>query len=382
MPLSIPPELKPITPFVRRAEELDKDAGRPESRLVAYYCRQYAVHQGIPLANHHGNPTVKVALGHLLEQLEGEKQAMDQFTRPEAEYLCRQFAYQIFDKADAEDRAGTATKTTAKTFYTAASFLQMLEQFYDASDDETAPSNDQTEDKKRALYSKWKATEILKAIKEGRSPQAGGYGEPTEETKDEEETKDDETPADHPEPEPMPIDDDPEEPPKHGNEVSDLPPAVAPTPPVETVDTPFADDDDKQEDEEGQEVTYGQESLPPPPSYPGAVNNNTNNNPPPPPAASTKPPLSFDLPPAVPPALPPPPKVVAPPQPAAPPKQKGGWFGNKNNKNKTANKNISKAQMADATELTQFALAALQDRNGTLAAERLQQALNVLQQQP
>ena len=77
MPLSIPPELKKLTPFVRRAEELDKDKSSPESRLVAYYCRQYAVHTGIPLAT---SPPGKACLGGLLSHLEGEKAAIDNFT--------------------------------------------------------------------------------------------------------------------------------------------------------------------------------------------------------------------------------------------------------------------------------------------------------------
>lgn len=41
--LKIPPELKKCTQFIRRAEELDKDKSRPESRLVAYYCRQVSL---------------------------------------------------------------------------------------------------------------------------------------------------------------------------------------------------------------------------------------------------------------------------------------------------------------------------------------------------
>ena len=54
---------------------------------------------------------------------------MDTFTRDEAAFLCRKFANQVFDKADAEDRSGNADKNTAKAFYAAASFLQILEQF-------------------------------------------------------------------------------------------------------------------------------------------------------------------------------------------------------------------------------------------------------------
>ena len=40
MSLKIPPELKKVTQYIRRAEELDKEQTKPESRLVAYYCRQ------------------------------------------------------------------------------------------------------------------------------------------------------------------------------------------------------------------------------------------------------------------------------------------------------------------------------------------------------
>jgi hypothetical protein len=45
---------------------------------------------------------------------------------------------------------------------------------------------------------------------------------------------------------------------------------------------------------------------------------------------------------------------------------------------KNESKTPSKAQLADAMELTRFALAALEDRDGDLAAERLQQALSAL----
>ena len=125
--MSIPPELKKVTPYVRRAEELDRDKTNPESRLVAYYCRQYAVHTGIPLAQ--SSPHAKQCLGSILGELETEKEAMSNFTRDESKYLCRKFADGIFDKADGEDRMGMATKNTAKTFYAAASFYEILQLF-------------------------------------------------------------------------------------------------------------------------------------------------------------------------------------------------------------------------------------------------------------
>ena len=176
--MNIPPELKKVTPFVRRAEELDRDKTNPESRLVAYYCRQYAVHTGISLAQ---SPGAKQCLGSILGQLEEEKAAMSNFTRNESKFLCRKFADEIFDTADGQDRMGMATKNTAKTFYAAASFFEILEQFYEEGEE----SEEYQEEKKRCKYAKWKATEILKAIREGREPTSGGYGENVEEEEEE-----------------------------------------------------------------------------------------------------------------------------------------------------------------------------------------------------
>ena len=172
MPLTIPPELKKITPYVRRAEELDRDQGNPESRLVAFYCRQYAVHSGIVLAT---STVGKTCLGELLGSLEGEKQAMDNFTRDESKFLCEKFSDKIFDKADQEDRSGEADRNTARTFYAAASFFEILQQFYKDDDG----SEEVAEQKKKAVYCKWKATEILKAIKEGQQPLRGNPNDPT-----------------------------------------------------------------------------------------------------------------------------------------------------------------------------------------------------------
>jgi vacuolar protein sorting-associated protein VTA1 len=112
-----------------------------------------------------------------LGDLEKEKSKMDNFTRDEAAFLCRKFAMNVFNTADNEDRAGLAGKGTAKTFYAAQSFLQMLDQFATENSEEGEENEQRSEDKKRILYCKWKATEILKAIKEGREPTPGGYGD-------------------------------------------------------------------------------------------------------------------------------------------------------------------------------------------------------------
>lgn len=362
MPLTIPPELKKITPYVRRAEELDRDKGNPESRLVSYFCRQYAVHTGISFAT---SPSGKNCLRELLEALEGEKEAMDSFTRDESKYLCSEFAKKIFDKADQEDRSGKANRNTARTFYAAASFLEILQQFYLDNDN----SEEVTEQKKKSVYCKWKATEILKAIKEGRTPTPGGYGEENNsglgENNDSKE--EDEAAAAATEPEKKsPVPPSPpvvEETVEDTNEKTDEEPELKMS---------IDDDIEGSGNEEGTEVKLG-----PPPAYPlGIEPVEPHLLPPAPPMAPPmnipKPPMTFNLPPPAPTAIPPP---VVPKQPKVE-KPKRSIYGI--NIKKKKNKKASKTEIADATELARFALAALEDKDADLAAQRLQQALQVL----
>jgi len=361
MALSIPAELKKISAYVRRAEELDKDTGTPESRLVAYYCRQYAVHTGIPLAS--TSAAAKECLGVLLGALETEKLAMDNFTREEAKFLCKSFADRVFSKADEEDRLGVANKATAKTFYAAATFLQILDQFMVEGDP------DMDEIKKQVVYSKWKSTEILKALKEGRTPTPGGYQEhqdEDEEKEEKEEAPSEAAPPAVPRVETVQNDDD--------DGAYDLgipsaphsPPVAPPSAPMEPPAASVEDEDGEEDDavDEGTEVELG-----PPPTYPGE--STADSSPerqtfvaPPPPSPSPPPPQ---------PSAPSPPPSQPPVQPT--PKKSGGIFGF--GKKSKAGK-VSRAQLDDATELTRFALAALEDRDAELAASRLQQALQSL----
>ena len=350
MPLAIPAELKKITPYVRRAEELDRDKGNPESRLVAYYCRQYAVHTGIGLAT---SAEGKGCLGELLGNMEGEKAAMDTFSRDESKFLCEKFAEKIFDKADEEDRTGKANRNTARTFYAAASFIEILQQFYQDDD----ASEEVAEQKKKSIYCKWKATEILKAIKEGRTPTPGGYGEsePAEEGEEEEEEEEEEADPVVPET----VDEDSDE----GEKEEESP----------GLKLPVDEDDGDAMEEEGTEVQLG-----PPPAYPVGIEPIEPPvppmAPPEPPMDIPKPPLTFDFPPPAPTvALPSP--VAPAPAPRQVEKPKKTFFGIGGSKK---GKKPSKAAIADATELTRFALAALEDKDADIAAERFQQALQVL----
>mmetsp|Transcript_21668 Transcript_21668/g.50015 ORF Transcript_21668/g.50015 Transcript_21668/m.50015 type:complete len:382 (-) Transcript_21668:71-1216(-) len=379
MALKIPPDLKKITSFIRRAEELDKDKTNGESRLVAYYCRQYAVHVGIPLAD--SKPS-KDCLGAILNDLEKEKAAMNNFNRDESKYLCREFADKIFNKADQEDRAGSANKVTARTFYAAATFFEILQQFY--ADDDASPERE--EEKNKTVYAKWKATEILKAIKEGRQPTPGGYGEDaTEEAGADDEKVEENPPVVNLTSDDPPNDQKAEE--KKDSENEEIPSAedlpLPPSAPVAPPALPVAEspkvetvkDEEDEGDEEGTEVQLGPPTGPPP-AYPGPPAEE--------PSAEVFVPEAPSVPPAVPttmpPAMPPPPvdrPTIKPTfKPPEPPKQKPGFLGL--GKMTTKPKKITKEAMEDALELARFAVAALEEKEVDLAATRLKQALESL----
>lgn len=170
MGTTIPPDLKGVAPYIKRAEELDKDSSHGESPVVAYYCRQYAMELGIELREQAKDPeTVGQFLLGLIETLESAKEKIS-ISRDEGEQIVYKFAMDVFARADAEDRGPSgAGKATARTFYAASVFMDTLKQFGERGD----------EVDEKCRYAKWKAADILKAIKEGRAPAAGGPNEPT-----------------------------------------------------------------------------------------------------------------------------------------------------------------------------------------------------------
>ena len=166
---AVPADFKACRAFLQRAEELDRDTTNPNSKVVAFYCRQYAMELGIALRDRASDAegATKFLLG-LMDELEGEKQSLGDVSREEGEQIVFQFANEVFARADSEDRARRAGKQTAKTFYAASVFFDAMKQF--------GERGEEVEEKTR--YAKWKATEILKAIKEGREIVPGGPGEP------------------------------------------------------------------------------------------------------------------------------------------------------------------------------------------------------------
>ncbi|KAK1296190.1 hypothetical protein QJS10_CPB15g01511 [Acorus calamus] len=94
----------------------------------------------------------------LMNQLEKDKKSLKLGNE---DYLYVEgFALNVFSKADKQDRAGRADLNTAKTFYAASIFFEILYQF-----GELQPDIEQ-----KQKYAVWKAADIRKALKEGRKP--------------------------------------------------------------------------------------------------------------------------------------------------------------------------------------------------------------------
>jgi len=397
---SVPPTLKKIKVFLTRAEELDRDKSNPESRVVAYNVRQYAVLTGIPLAV---DDNEKACLGELLNILEKEKDAMSVFSKEEHWKICRKVADRVFDMADKEDRCapGGANKGTAKSFYAAGTFYEILQQFYPNKEEKDNNINDddynetkeqQDEEEKRRLYCKWKATDILNAIKEGRTPTPGGFQEElgsgdgdiitsskkeyNNSTKQIEEKSSPSSSlrASLPPAPSMPSSDffnDYES--NTGNHV------LQPPPPYDGFElnlngdvAPVVEDVNEGDEESGIDDFCNIPSRTtttnsmfvndmPPPAYASAGSNNASPSILPPPVTT---------------------RPLPPPIPASQPTSSKNPVGvisslfNKSSPSPSSTK-LSKEKMADAIELTKFALAALQKGDSELGRERLEQTLGL-----
>ncbi|CAE7210055.1 unnamed protein product [Rhizoctonia solani] len=161
MPLTqVPPELKPIAPFLQRADEM-----RTKDPIISFWCEYYAVKKGLSLKlGSSGRPF----LANLMDSLEATKLALrshESVTNEEVAYLyVENFADRIFVMADEEDRKGAASRSTAKKFLAAGQFFDLLSAF----DNVKSPHGPKTVEKR--TYAKWRATEISKAFRDGRTP--------------------------------------------------------------------------------------------------------------------------------------------------------------------------------------------------------------------
>ncbi|KAJ1982055.1 hypothetical protein H4R35_000448 [Dimargaris xerosporica] len=163
---TIPADLRFVGPYLQRARELA--AHEP---IIAYYCQFYAVK--LALARGSQAPETQAFLLGLVEDLEGKKAALGQepaiLDDETGRGYLHDFALKVFYNADNEDRAGKASKKTGLTFLASTIFMELLRIFGDLPSD--------VEEKLK--YAKWKAKEIVQALREGRTPPAPGSLDPS-----------------------------------------------------------------------------------------------------------------------------------------------------------------------------------------------------------
>lgn len=163
----MPGILAKLGPFIKHAEQLEN-----RDPIMSYYCRYYAVQEGIKMRASNPDEESKKVLLELMDQLEKQKERLaDKVEDPEkGEIYVQNFALRVFKMADDEDRAGLANKGTSKNYLAAAQFFEVLHQFY--KDQEFPPD---LAEKQR--YAKWKALDISQALKKGIKPNPGPPGE-------------------------------------------------------------------------------------------------------------------------------------------------------------------------------------------------------------
>lgn len=163
----LPPELAKIKPFLVRGIEMEK-----ANPIVSYYCNLYALQQTIKQAKATPTPEIQNYARSLFEMVEKRKAEIGDLSNGKEEF--ENFVVFLFCAADNEDRKTGSTKDTAKKFLVLSHFIEVMNVF-----DELPPD---WEEKRK--YSKWKANDILRAIKEGRVPTPGGPNEQAGEIED------------------------------------------------------------------------------------------------------------------------------------------------------------------------------------------------------
>lgn len=163
---AVPPSLKSIKPYVERAAEL-----RSKDPIVAYHCGLYALQEAMKLRAQLPKEDMGFVIG-LMDQLEAEKGTIGEMDTPAI--LVENFAQDLFQRADDNDRAGNHDMRTGKAFLVASQLIEVCKQFGELADDLAEKSK----------YAKWRFVEIAKATKAGTTPPPprGDPDPPAEET--------------------------------------------------------------------------------------------------------------------------------------------------------------------------------------------------------
>ncbi|KAK9849806.1 hypothetical protein WJX84_003534 [Apatococcus fuscideae] len=142
---------KVLLPILKRADEVQQQEPK-----VAYYCRLYAVHQALSFEKR--QPDIDSIVKILMSRLEKDKQKV-QLSDTDQQH-CETFAQLIFNRAEKMDQAGKWDQNTVIAYYSASYFIEICKQF-----GELAPDLAQMQ-----KFAAWKASDLRKAIREGREP--------------------------------------------------------------------------------------------------------------------------------------------------------------------------------------------------------------------
>lgn len=163
---AVPPGAKMVSSLVARAREMET-----ADPIIAYFCKLHAVQQILGAQLHLSDTAVASFANDLLDDIETTK-AEDPVLASEqgqailaddtiAQAYVDNFALKVFAKADKDIYQKTTTKATALGFMAAAVFFDVERVFQPQLDVEIA---------NKIKYSKFQATRILKAYKEGTDP--------------------------------------------------------------------------------------------------------------------------------------------------------------------------------------------------------------------
>ncbi|OMJ94427.1 hypothetical protein SteCoe_2481 [Stentor coeruleus] len=157
----IPEEIANIKPFLIRSEEM-KNA----DAVVSFYTFRYAMSLAFDFRKQNpGIQNVDNYLGKMLGVMEEKQKTIASIQNPKEQY--EKFITMLFISADTDDRKTGSTKATAQKFLILSYFIEAFNVFQEIPQD--------WEEKR--IYCKWKAADILKAIKKGEKPLPGGPNE-------------------------------------------------------------------------------------------------------------------------------------------------------------------------------------------------------------
>ena len=158
---SLPEEISYIRPYLTRSEEM-----KVADPIISYYTLRYALQQALDV--HKQNPNNKEVKQYMMSMMgimEEKRKSLGEVAEPKAHF--ERFITMLFVSCDNDDRKIGSTKATAQKFLVLSYFIEAMGVF-----EELPP--DWVEKRK---YCKWKAADILKALKRGEQPLPGGPSE-------------------------------------------------------------------------------------------------------------------------------------------------------------------------------------------------------------